>query len=203
MKRKTILALITVCILSFASCGKQETTATTESVPATVESTQTETTVTEETVTAETEATTEETEPTDSLTDEGTVEATNSEGLTVDEAVTADVEYIDELVKDYDGDLFTKYDAYVKDQGAEELCGAWLIYYYGSAAGDQRSYAINQRTGEKIIAGPDSYFYGTSLDDDGASPFYGTDKTYPGDKYPEFEQNMRLAIGEDPAYLYE
>ena len=134
---------------------------------------------------------------------EGTVEATNSEGLTVDEAVTADVEYIDELVKDYDGDLFTKYDAYVKDQGADELCGAWLIYYYGSAAGDQRSYAINQRTGEKIIAGPDSYFYGTSLDDDGASPFYGTDKTYPGDKYPEFEQNMRLAIGEDPAYLYE
>ena len=134
---------------------------------------------------------------------EGTVEATNSEGLTVDEAVTADVEYIDELVKDYDGDLFTKYDAYVKDQGADELCGAWLIYYYGSAAGDQRSYAINQRTGEKIIAGPDSYFYGTSLDDDGASPFYGTDKTYPGDKYPEFEQNMRLAIGEDPSYLYE
>ena len=53
MKRKTILALITVCILSFASCGKQETTATTESVPATVESTQAETTVTEETVTAE------------------------------------------------------------------------------------------------------------------------------------------------------
>ena len=70
MKRKTILALITVCILSFASCGKQETTATTETIPATVESTQTETTVTEETVTTETEATTEETEPTDSLADE-------------------------------------------------------------------------------------------------------------------------------------
>lgn len=48
MKRKTILVLITVCILSFASCGKQETAATTESVPATVESTQAETTVTEE-----------------------------------------------------------------------------------------------------------------------------------------------------------
>ena len=67
MKRKTILALITVCILSFASCGKQETTATTESVPTTIEYTQAETTVTEETVTTETEATTEETEPTDSL----------------------------------------------------------------------------------------------------------------------------------------
>ena len=45
MKRKTILALITVCILSFASCGKQETTATTEPI---VESTQVETIVTED-----------------------------------------------------------------------------------------------------------------------------------------------------------
>ena len=45
MKRKTILALITVCILSFASCGKQETTATTESI---AESTQVETIVTED-----------------------------------------------------------------------------------------------------------------------------------------------------------
>ncbi len=45
MKRKTILALITVCILSFASCGKQETTATTESI---AESSQVETIVTEE-----------------------------------------------------------------------------------------------------------------------------------------------------------
>ena len=136
---------------------------------------------------------------------EGTVEATNSEGLTVEEAETADVEYMDKLVEsgNYEGDIFTQYDAYVKDQGADAYDGAWLIYYYGAAAGDQRSYAINQRTGEKIVAGPDSYFYGTSLDDDGASPFYGTDKTYPGDKYPEFEQNMRLAIGEDPAYLYE
>lgn len=130
---------------------------------------------------------------------DGTPEVTNSEGLTVDEASTLDVDYIDNLVDElgYEGDLFTKYDAYVKDQGADELCGAWLIYYYGSAAGDQRSYAINQRTGEKMVAGPDSYFYGTSLDDDGATPFYGTDKTYPGDKYPEFEQNMRLATGFD------
>ena len=48
MKKTTILTLITVCILSFASCGKQETTATTEPI---VESTQVETIVTEETVT--------------------------------------------------------------------------------------------------------------------------------------------------------
>lgn len=128
---------------------------------------------------------------------DGAPEATNFEGLTADEASKLDVEYIDNLVADYEGDLFTKYDAYVKDQGADELCGAWLIYYYGSAAGEQRSYAINQRTGEKMVAGPDSFFYGTSLNDDGAAPFWGTDKTYPGDKYPEFEQNMRLATGFD------
>lgn len=128
---------------------------------------------------------------------DGTPEATNSEGITVDEATKADYEYMDSLVANYEGDLFTKYDAYVKDQGADAYSGAWLIYYYGSAAGDQRSYAINQRTGEKMVAGPDSFFYGTSLDDDGAEPFWGTDKTYPGDKYPEFEQNMRLATGFD------
>ena len=53
MKKATILTLITVCILSFASCGKQETSATTGSVPATVESTPAETTVPEETETEE------------------------------------------------------------------------------------------------------------------------------------------------------
>ena len=133
---------------------------------------------------------------------DGTPEVTNSEGLTVDEASTLDVDYIDNLVDElgYEGDLFTKYDAYVKDQGADELCGAWLIYYYGSAAGDQRSYAINQRTGEKMVAGPDSFFYGTSLDDDGATPFWGTDKIYPGDTFPEFEENMTLAIEGKPAH---
>ena len=33
MKRKIILALMTICTLSFVSCGKQEATATTESIP--------------------------------------------------------------------------------------------------------------------------------------------------------------------------
>lgn len=130
---------------------------------------------------------------------DGTPEATNSEGLTVDEAIDADNDYLDSILEGIEGngDEFTKLDAWAKSQGADAYNGAWLIYYYGSAAGDQRSYAINQRTGEKIVAGPDSYFYGTSLNDDGAEPFYGTDKTYPGDKYPEFEQNMRLATGFD------
>lgn len=131
---------------------------------------------------------------------DGAPEATNSEGLTADEASKLDVEYIDNLVADYEGDLFTKYDAYVEEQGADDLVGAWLVYYYGSAAGDQRSYAINQRTGEKMVAGPNSFFYGTSLNDDDATPFWGTDKTYPGDTFPEFEENMTLAIEGKPAH---
>lgn len=46
MKRKIILALMTICTLSFVSCGKQEATATTESIPNAVESAQVETTET-------------------------------------------------------------------------------------------------------------------------------------------------------------
>ena len=45
-KRKIILALMTICILSFASCGKQETTATAEPIPTAVESAQVELTET-------------------------------------------------------------------------------------------------------------------------------------------------------------
>ena len=37
MKSKIILALMAICILSFVSCGKQEATATTESIPTAVE----------------------------------------------------------------------------------------------------------------------------------------------------------------------
>ena len=196
MRKKVLIILFIISTLSITACGKQESLNNTNT---TEQQEQTETI--EETTETEVEAQTEQSDPTEETEQESlSSEATNSEGLTVDEAVTADVEYIDELVKDYDGDLFTKYDAYVKDQGADELCGAWLIYYYGSAAGDQRSYAINQRTGEKIVAGPYSYFYGSSELEDDSSPFWGTDKTYPGDEFPEFEENMTLAIQGLPAH---
>lgn len=200
MKRKQLIAVSILSICLFASaCGSNTTDTETIAVVQNTETQQAEI----ETENEVTESKIDEVKGDTETTEGGTSEATNSEGLTVDEASKIDGEYMDNLVADYEGDLFTKYDAYVKDKGADAYIGAWLIYYYGSAAGDQRSYAINQRTGEKMVAGPNSYFYGTSLDDDGATPFYGTDKTYPGDKYPEFEQNMRLAIGEDPAYLYE
>lgn len=49
MKRKILVTILSLAMgLSIVACGKQETTATTESVPTTVESTQAETTVTEE-----------------------------------------------------------------------------------------------------------------------------------------------------------
>lgn len=148
MKRKTILALITVCILSFASCGKQETTATTESI---AESTQVETIVTEETVTTETEPTTEETETTDSLTDEIT-----------DNIVYPDVnpEDVDPKTTNMDGDtaialgkkenaeIDEKYGsseawaAYALSQGADGIGGWCWVYYTGQGAGSEESYAV-------------------------------------------------------------
>ena len=151
MKRKPILALITVCILSFASCGKQETTATTESVPATVESTQVETTVTEETVTTETEVTTEETEPTDSLTDEITdnivypdvnPEEVDPKTTTMDaETATALAQQErKEIDAQYGG--YDAWAAYAHSQGADGTLGWCWIYYTGQGAGDQESYAV-------------------------------------------------------------
>ena len=156
MKRKTILALITVCILSFSSCGKQESTATTESVPATVESTQAETTVTKETVTTETEATTEETEPTDSLTDEIT-----------DNIVYPDVnpEDVDPKTTNMDGDtamalskkegaeIDEKYGSeeawagYAQSQGADATMGWCWVYDTGKGAGSEESYAVYMKEG--------------------------------------------------------
>ena len=91
MKRKIILALMTICILSFVSCGKQETTATTESIPTAVESAQVEIAeTTTETIEStevvedntseiETEAEATETEVTTEATTEVTTEVTNIE----------------------------------------------------------------------------------------------------------------------------
>ena len=83
MKRKIILALMTICTLSFVSCGKQEATATTESIPNAVESAQVETTeTTTETIesTEVVEDNTSEAEAKDESTEaEKTTEVTNIE----------------------------------------------------------------------------------------------------------------------------
>lgn len=196
MRKKALIILFIISTLSITACGKQESLNSTDP---TEQQEQTETIETEVDPTEQSNST-EQSEQSEQ--ESLSTEATNSEGLTVDEASQADNDYLDSVLEGIEGneDEFTKLDKWVQDQGADAYIGAWLIYYYGSAAGDQRSYAINQRTGEKIVAGPNSYFYGTSLDDDGATPFYGTDKTYPGDTFPEFEENMTLAIEGKPAH---
>ena len=198
MKRKQLIAVSILSICLFASaCGSNTTDTEAIAVVQNTETQQAEI----ETENEVRESKSDEVKGDTETTEGGTSEATNSEGLTVDEATQADYEYMEEeIYKYYEGDIDTQMAAVKKDYGIDSLCGAWFIYYYGSAAGDQRSYAINQRTGEKIVAGPNSYFYGTSLDDDGATPFYGTDKTYPGDTFPEFEENLTLAIEGKPAH---
>lgn len=194
MRRKSkALTVLFIITLSITACGRQESLNSTDPTEQ-----QEQTEIIEET----TETKADPTEQSDSTEQESlTSEATNSEGLTVEEASQADYEYMEEeIYKYYEGDIDTQIAAVKKDYGIDSICGAWFIYYYGSAAGDQRSYAINQRTGEKIVAGPYSYFYGSSLDDDGVTPFWGTDKTYPGDEFPEFEENMTLAIQGLPAH---
>lgn len=81
--KKIVLALMAICILSFVSCGKQETTATAESIPTAVESAQVETT----------ETTTETIETTE------VVEDNISEIETVDEATETEVTNIEEAAE--------------------------------------------------------------------------------------------------------
>ena len=141
MKRKTILSLITVCILSFASCGKQETTATTESVPATVESTQVETTEPEETIATETNTETVEDITADTLTSD------MISGYNDDENEIRDSEWAD-----INGawDAVHQYTLYAKSQGADGTGGWCWIYFNGKGAGDQPSYAVYMKEGDPL-----------------------------------------------------
>lgn len=152
MKRKTIISLLCLTMgLSIVACGKQETTATTESVPATVESVQTETTVIEETITTETEATTEETETTDSLTDEITdnIVYPDVNPEDVDPKTTnMDAETATALAQQEGKEIDAQYGSeeawtgYAQSQGADGTLGWCWIYYTGQGAGDQESYAV-------------------------------------------------------------
>ena len=86
MKRKILVTILSLIMgLSIVACGKQETTATTESVPATVESTQAETTETSEATTE----TTETTETVENSTTENETEAVEEPKGTVEETIEA------------------------------------------------------------------------------------------------------------------
>ena len=117
MKRKTILALITVCILSFASCGKQETIATVES---TVESTQVETAEqaesTEETETIENNTTENETETVEESTE--AIESTED---------TTDIENGEPLSEKDLAFSFLGYDTYNEYVEAGNIYGAYIV----------------------------------------------------------------------------
>lgn len=118
MKRKIISALMTICILSFVSCGKQETTATTESVPTAVESVQVETT----------ETITETIESTEVVEDNTSEIETETEATETEE--TAEVTNVEEAEPLSEKDLafsFLGYDTYNEYVEAENDGAAYIL----------------------------------------------------------------------------
>lgn len=195
MKKKSIIAIICVVLLIAIAAYNINTRTSTSAnnTDTNINALNTESS-TENEVALETEEPTEQiaennTEESTELTasDDGIPETTNSEGLTAREAMKISGDYV--RSQGYNTDTWTEY---ALSQGADKTDGEWWIYYYGGATNKtERSYAINQRTGEKIVAGPYTYFYG-SFGEDGAAPFLGGDKVFPGDEKPEFEHNMEL-----------
>lgn len=138
--------LITVSMLSITACGKQETTATTETISTTAEPTQVETTVTEETVATETTTETEKVENTE-VTDNIVYPDVNPED--VDPKTTnMDAETAFALGKQEHAEIQEKYGSvddwieYAKSQGADSTGGWCWIYYTGQGAGSEESYAV-------------------------------------------------------------
>ena len=146
MKKNIMALLITVSMLSITACGKQETTATTESISTTVEPTQVENTVTEETVATETTTETEKVENTE-VTDNIVYPDVNPED--VDPKTTnMDAETAHALGKQEHAEIQEKYGSvddwieYAKSQGADSTGGWCWIYYTGQGAGSEESYAV-------------------------------------------------------------
>ena len=146
MKKNIMALLITVSMLSITACGKQETTATTETISTTAEPTQVETTVTEETVATETTTETEKVENTE-VTDNIVYPDVNPED--VDPKTTnMDAETAFALGKQEHAEIQEKYGSvddwieYAKSQGADSTGGWCWIYYTGQGAGSEESYAV-------------------------------------------------------------
>lgn len=187
MKRKTILSLlITVCILYFASCGKQETTATTESVPATVESAQAETTVPEETIATETNAETVE----DTITD-------TSASDTTSQYLSESDEICHSKWADINGawDAEHQYTLYAQENGADYTFGWTWCYDHGKGAGDQPSYAVYMKEGDPLYGSV--YHVGDYLPD--GTQFSGTN-----DEWEAFiKQDFRDRVEADGYDVYD
>lgn len=147
MKRKIIITILFLTIgLSITACGKQETTFTTESIPTTVESTQTETSENTPEPTEEIE-TTESTEESTEITDNIVYPDVNPED--VDPKTTnMDAETATALAQQEGKEIDAQYGSeeawtgYAQSQGADGTLGWCWIYYTGQGAGDQESYAV-------------------------------------------------------------
>ena len=147
MKRKIIITILFLTIgLSITACGKQETTFTTESIPTTVESTQTETS---ENTTEPTEEikTTESTEESTEITDNIVYPDVNPEDVDP-KTTTMDAETAHALGKQELQEIQEKYGSgeawaeYALSQGADAIGGWCWIYYTGQGAGSEESYAV-------------------------------------------------------------
>lgn len=132
--------------LSIVACGKQENTSTTESIPTTVESTQTETSENTTEPIEEIE-TTESTEESTEITDNIVYPDVNPED--VDPKTTnMDAETATALAQQEGKEIDAQYGSeeawtgYAQSQGADGTLGWCWIYYTGQGAGDQESYAV-------------------------------------------------------------
>lgn len=187
MKRKTILSLITVCILSFASCGKQETKATTESVAATVESAQAETTEPEETIATET----------NTETVEDTIMDTSASDTNSSETLSESGEIMQSKWADINGawDAVHQFTLYAREQGADDTDGWCWGYYNGKGAGDQPSYAVYMKEGDPLYG--TIYHVGDYLPD--GTQFSGTN-----DEWEAFiKQDFRNRVEADGYDVYD
>lgn len=153
MKRKIIITILCLTMgLSIVACGKQETTSTTETIPTTVESTQTETSEnttepTEEIKETETENENTEKVETTEITDNIVYPDVNPED--VDPKTTKmDAETATALAQQEGKEIDEKYGSeeawatYAISQGADNVLGWCWVYYTGQGAGSEESYAV-------------------------------------------------------------
>ena len=129
MKRKILVTILSLIMgLSIVACGKQETTATTESVTATVESTQAETTESTEENTEKVESTEiveNTTENTEEI--ETTEEATESTDDTEDVLEATDIKKGEPLSEKDLAFSFLGYDTYNEYVEAGNVYGAYIV----------------------------------------------------------------------------
>lgn len=158
MKRKIIITILCLTMgLSIVACGKQETTSTTETIPTTVESTQTETSEnttepTEEIKETETENNNTEEIETTEITDNIVYPDVNPED--VDPKTTnMDADTAHALGKQELAEICDKYGSaeafadYAISQGADGSMGWCWVYYTGQGAGSEESYAVYMKEG--------------------------------------------------------